>query len=100
MRRRSLRGARLAVVVAATLAAGRAALAQDEPFPFEADGARLAADRHTVVVSGTYTCGPLDLNVTSGRGAVDLTVRQGQVSGFGGVQIEVCDGTAQGFRPR
>jgi hypothetical protein len=98
MRTRSLRGALLAVTAAAVLAVAPAAWAQDETFPFDADGARLAADRHTVVVSGTYTCGPLDLNVVSGGGAVDLTIRQGQVTGFGGVQIEVCDGAAQGFQ--
>ena len=98
MRTRSRRGAFLAVVLAATVAAGPAAWAQDETFPFRADGARLAADRHTVVVSGTYTCGPLDLNVVGGGGTVDLTVRQGQVAGFGFAQIEVCDGTAQDFQ--
>jgi hypothetical protein len=58
----------------------------------------LAADRHTVVVGGTYTCGPLDLDVVGGGGTIDLTVRQGGVEGFGGVPIEVCDGTTRAWR--
>jgi hypothetical protein len=85
-------------MVVAAVAAGPAAWAQDETFPFRADTARLAADRHTVVVSGTYTCGPLDLDVVGGGGSVELTVRQGLVQGFGYAPIEVCDGNAQAFQ--
>jgi hypothetical protein len=73
-----------------------AAWPQDETLPFSIDGARLAADRHTVVVGGTYACGPLDLDVVGG-GATDLTVRQG-AEGFGGVAIEVCDGTIRAWQ--
>ena len=53
----ALRRAVLAVAVLAALAVGPAAWAQDETFGFTVDGARLAADRHTVVVRGTYLCG-------------------------------------------
>jgi hypothetical protein len=98
MRTRSLRRAMLGVMVAATVAAGPAALAQDGTLPFTIDTARLAADRHTVVVNGTYTCGPLDLAVVGGGGTVDLTVRQGEVVGFGFVPILVCDGTVQTYQ--
>jgi hypothetical protein len=94
----ALRRAILAVTVVAALAGGPSAWAQDKTFGFTVDGARLAADRHTLVVSGTYTCGPLDLDVVGGGGIVDLTVRQGRVNGFGYVPIEVCDGTAQAYR--
>jgi hypothetical protein len=94
----ALRRVILAVLVAATVAVSPAAWAQDETFDLTIDAARLAADRHTVVVSGTYTCGPMDLNVVGGGGTVDLTVRQGRVIGFGFVPIEVCDGTAQTYR--
>ena len=73
-------------------------MAQDETLPFSIDRARLAADRHMVVVSGTYTCGPLDLDVVGGGGTIDLTVRQGSVEGFGFVPIEVCDGTTRAWR--
>jgi hypothetical protein len=96
----ALRRVILAVLVAATVAVSPAAWAQDETFDFTIDAARLAADRHTVVVSGTYTCGPMDLNVVGGGGTVDLTVRQGPVIGFGFgfVTIEVCDGAAQTYQ--
>ena len=90
-----IRRAVLAAMVAVLVAVAPAARAQEETLPFSIDGARLATDRHTVVVSGTYTCGPLDLDVVGGGGSIDLTVRQGPVEGFGGVQIEVCDGTTQ-----
>ena len=95
--RTALRRAILAVTVVAALAVGPAAWAQEETFGFTVDAARLAADRHTVVVSGTYTCGPLDLDVVGG-GTVDLTVRQDRVNGIGYVPIEVCDGTAQAYQ--
>jgi hypothetical protein len=50
------------------------------------------------VVSGTYTCGPLDLDVVGGGGTIDLTVRQSRVEGFGFVPIAVCDGTVQAWQ--
>ena len=98
MRTMPLRRVVLAVLVAATVAVGPAAWAQDATFDFTIDAARLATDRHTIVVTGTYTCGPLDLNVTGGGGTVDLTVSQRRVTGFGFVPIEVCDGTAQTYQ--
>jgi hypothetical protein len=79
----------------AALAVGPAAWAQDETFGFTVDAARLAADRHTVVVSGSYTCGPFD---ATGAGIVDLTIVQGRTTGFGYVPIEVCDGSAQAYQ--
>jgi hypothetical protein len=95
MRTRSLRRAFLAVTVAAVVALAPAAWAQDGTFDFTIDAGRLAADRHTVVVSGTYTCGPFD---ETGAGVVDLTVRQGRTTGFGYVPILTCDGTAQAYQ--
>ena len=67
-------------------------------FELTVDAARLAADRHTIVVSGTYTCGPMELDVVAGGGTVDLTVRQGRVTGFGYVPILLCDDTVQTYR--
>jgi hypothetical protein len=84
--------------LALMVAVAPAAWAQDETLPFSIDRARLATDRHTVVVSGTYTCGPLDLDVVGGGGTIDLTVRQGRVVGFGFVPIEVCDGAVQAWQ--
>jgi hypothetical protein len=46
------------------------------------------------VASGTYRCPVLDLNVPGGN-TIDLTVSQDGVNGFGGVTVEVCDGTTQ-----
>ena len=91
-----LRRAVLAVLVAAmvAVAAAPAASARDPRLRFAADGARLTADPHTVVVSGTYHCPVLDLDVSGGN-TIDLTVSQGEVNGFGGVTVEVCDGTTQ-----
>jgi hypothetical protein len=98
MRTGSLRRVVLAVVAAAVVAVAPAAWAQEGTLPFTIDTARLAADRHTVVVRGTYTCPQLDLEVTGGGGTIDLTVRQGGVSGIGFVPIQVCDGTTQAWR--
>jgi len=90
-----LRRAILTVTVVAVLAVGPAAWAQDETFGFTIDAARLAADRHTLVVSGSYTCGPFD---ATGPGFVDLTVVQGRTTGFGSVPIQLCDGSAQAYQ--
>jgi hypothetical protein len=91
-----LRRVALAVLVAAmvALAAAPPASARDPRLRFAVDGARLTADPHTVVVSGTYHCPVLDLNVPGGN-TIDLTVSQGGVNGFGQVTIELCDGTTQ-----
>jgi hypothetical protein len=98
MQTRALGRAVLVAMVAVVVAVVPAAWAQDGTLPFTIDRARLAADRHTVVVSGSYTCGPLDLDVVGGGGTIDLTVRQGRVEGFGFVPIEVCDGTTRTWR--
>jgi hypothetical protein len=91
-----LRRAVLAVLVAAmvAVAAAPAAVAREPRLRFAVDGARLAADPHTVVVSGTYRCPLLDLDVPGGN-TIDLTVSQGGVNGFGQVTVDVCDGTTQ-----
>ena len=96
MGRKMLRRAVLAVLVAVMVAVAAAptVLAQEPRLRFTVDGARLTADPHTVVVSGTYRCPVLDLNVPGGN-TIDLTVSQGEVDGFGGVTVEVCDGTIQ-----
>jgi hypothetical protein len=88
------------VVAAATVAAGPAAWAQDGTLPFTIDTARLADDRHSVVVPGTYSCPRLDLDVTGGGGIIELTVTQGDVTGFGIGFIQLCDGTTRTWRAR
>jgi hypothetical protein len=93
------RRAALTLLVAAmvAVAATPATLAAAPRLRFDVDGARLAADPHTVVVSGTYRCPLLNLNVSGGN-TIDLTVSQGEVNGFGFVTIEVCDGTTQSWQ--
>jgi hypothetical protein len=100
MRTRSLRRVALAVLVAAAVAVGPAAALAQEPLPFTIDSARLAADRHTVVVAGTYTCPQLNLGVTGGGGTIDLSVTQGRIQGIGFVHLQgtVCDGTTHAWQ--
>jgi Family of unknown function (DUF6299) len=95
MRTRLLRRAVLILVAAATVGVVPAAQAQDGTLPFTIDTARLADDRHTVVVGGTYSCPQLDFDVVGGGGIIELTVNQGNVRGFGFGSIEVCDGTTR-----
>ena len=96
--RTTLRRLILAMLVAVMVAVVAApALARAPRLRFAVDGARLAADRHTVVVSGTYRCPPLDLDVPGGN-TIDLTVDQGEAHGIGFVTIETCDGTTQRWR--
>ena len=99
MRTMLLRRTLLAVLVAAlvAVAAAPAALARDPRLRFAVDGVRLTADPHTVVVSGTYHCPRLDLDVPGGN-TIDLTVSQGEVNGFGGVTIGTCNGRTQTWR--
>lgn len=69
---------------------------------FVARRARLSDDPHTVIVSGAYRCGPLDLEVAGGGGTIDLTMTQsppdGPVAGFGFVPITTCDGKRQTYQ--
>jgi hypothetical protein len=97
-RTRSLRRAVLAVVAAATVAAGPAAWAQDGTLPFTIDKARLADDRRDVVVRGTYSCPTLAIDGVVAT--IDLTVNQAGVAGHGFVTIEVCDGKTRTWRAR
>ena len=96
----ALRRAVLAGTVAAVLAVVPAAWAQPGTLPFTIDTARLAADRHTVVVAGTYTCPRLNLDGTGGGGTIDLSVNQGRVQGIGYVHLQgtVCDGTTRAWQ--
>ena len=89
MGRTMLRRAVLAVLVAALVALAAAPAASAR-----APQLRFAVDPHSLMVSGTYRCPVLDLNVPGGN-TIDLTVSQGGVNGFGGVTVEVCGGTIQ-----
>jgi hypothetical protein len=85
---------RLGVVVAGVLAmvfgGGQATLAEPT-LQVSVGGARLAAGGLQVVLTGTYVCGPF----AEGDGVVDLTVTQGDTTGYGYVYPSACDGTAR-----
>ena len=85
---------RLGVVLAGVLAVafGGGQVAVAEPvLQVSVSGARLAAGGAQVVVSGTYVCGPF----AEGDGVVDLTVTQGDTTGYGYVYPTACDGAQQ-----
>jgi hypothetical protein len=87
---------RLGVVVAALLAAvvGVGQPAGAEPtLQLSANSARLVAGGAQIVVSGRYVCGPF----AEADGVVDLTVVQGDTTGYGYVYPSVCDGTPQAW---
>lgn len=80
------------------LAAAPAVAQEPPPFPFVVVETWRAEDPATVVVEGSYTCGPF----TSNGGVVDLTIRQGAGAaartGYGYAAVGACDGTSQPFR--
>jgi hypothetical protein len=65
-----------------------------------ADTATLGPHRTSVVLAGTYSCGPF-ASGRPDRGVIDLTVRQtakgDTVTAFGFLEPSVCDGSAQPF---
>jgi hypothetical protein len=91
----------MGMVTAATVALAPASpVAADSGLTLTASSAKLGADRTTVVLRGSYTCGPF----TSGRPdrcMIDLTIRQvrrsGTVTGYGYVEPSICDGSPQSF---
>jgi hypothetical protein len=87
----------LALVAACIPAAGVAA---DAGLTVTADTATLGPHRTSVVLAGTYSCGPF-ASGRPDRGVIDLSVEQRQSSGtvtaFGFLEPAVCDGTSQPF---
>jgi hypothetical protein len=87
---------RLVVVAGAFLAVmvGIGQPAGAEPaLRVSASSARLVTGGAQVVVSGRYVCGPF----AEADGVVDLTVRQGDTTGYGYLYPSVCDGTPQAW---
>jgi hypothetical protein len=88
----------LALVAACIPAAGVAA---DAGLTVTADTATLGPHRTSVVLAGTYSCGPF-ASGRPDRGVIDLSVEQRQSSGtvtaFGFLEPAVCDGTSQPFQ--
>jgi hypothetical protein len=77
-----------------------AAAAADVGLTLTADTATLGPHRTSVVLRGTYSCGPF-ASGRPDRGVIDLSVEQRQPSGmvtaFGFLEPAVCDGTSQPF---
>lgn len=98
-----VRRAVLLVAVVAAVAVGPVATAVDAAdggLTLTASRARLGPGRTSVVLQGTYTCGPF-ASGRPDRGVIDLTIQQdrrgGTVTAYGYVEPSVCDGTPQGF---
>jgi hypothetical protein len=87
----------LALLAALIPAAGAAA---DTGLTLTADTATLGPRRTSVVLGGTYSCGPF-ASGRPDRGVIDLSVQQTRmgdtVTAYGFLEPSVCDGTSQPF---
>ena len=95
--------ARTTLVVLLTLPAlliPAAGVAAADGLTLTADTATLGRHRTSVVLRGTYSCGPF-ASGRPDRGVIDLSVEQhgpsGTVAAFGFLEPAVCDGTSQSF---
>lgn len=88
----------LGLVLAVTLAPAAEAGAD---LTLTASSARLGPDRTSVVLRGSYTCGPFASGLPD-RGVIDLSVQQVRgvttVTAYGYLEPSVCDGSAQPYR--
>jgi hypothetical protein len=77
-----------------------AGVAADAGLTMTAETATLGPHRTSVVLRGTYSCGPF-ASGRPDRGVIDLSIDQHQPSGtvaaFGFLEPAVCDGTSQPF---
>jgi hypothetical protein len=81
----------MTAVAAVVLGAGQQATA-DPTLRVSVSGARLASGGSQVVLTGRYVCGPFS---PDSDGVVDLTVVQGNTTGYGYLFLTVCDGSGQ-----
>lgn len=99
MLRRTVLAGALALGLAAPLAPA-VAVGAAEGLTLTASGAALGPGRTSVVLQGTYTCGPF-ASGRPDRGVIDLTVQQvrrvGTVTAYGYLEPSICDGQAQAF---
>ena len=99
MSRMARRAVMVVLVLTAILAAAGGAAA-DPGLTLAAETATLGPDRTTVMLRGTYSCGPFATGVPD-RGVIDLSIEQGHaggtVAGFGYLEPSVCDSTSQPF---
>jgi hypothetical protein len=77
------------------------AQAADAGLTLTAETATLGGHRTSVVLQGTYTCGPF-ASGRPDRGVIDLSVQQDRgrrlVTAFGYLEPAICDGTGQPFQ--
>lgn len=92
----------LAVVWAATVG-GAGAVAAADGLIVMASGAELGRHHTSVVLRGSYSCGPFATGLPD-RGVIDLSIEQVRgghtVAAFGFLEPSVCDGTSQPFDVR
>ena len=92
----------LAVVWAATLggAGGIGAAAAADGSTVTANSAQIGPEGTSVVLRGSYSCGPFTSGVPD-RGVIDLSIVQArgghEVAAIGYLEPSVCDGTLQPF---
>jgi hypothetical protein len=89
-----------AVGVMAVGSSATAVHAAEDGLTLSASSARLGAGRTSVVLRGTYSCGPFASGLAD-RGVIDLTVQQvrwsGTVTAYGYLEPTVCDGDPQSY---
>jgi hypothetical protein len=89
----------LLVVVLSTAMAGAEGVAAQDGLTVTATSAELGPHRASVVLRGSYSCGPFASGVPD-RGVIDLSIEQVRghtVAAFGFLEPSVCDGTSQPF---
>ena len=89
----------LVVVGAATVGGAEVVAAQDD-LTVTATSAELGPHRTSVVLRGSYSCGPFASGVPD-RGVIDLSIEQVRrghmVSAFGFLEPSICNGSSQLF---
>jgi hypothetical protein len=87
-------------VVSAMAVAGAGVVAAQDGLTVTATSAELGPQRTSVVLRGSYTCGPFASGVPD-RGVIDLSIEQvgrgHTVAAYGFLEPSVCDGTSQPF---
>jgi hypothetical protein len=90
----------LLVVVWAATVGGADVVAAQDGLTVTATSAELGPHRTSVVLRGSYACGPFASGVPD-RGVIDLSIEQVRrghsVAAFGFLEPSVCDGTSQPF---
>jgi hypothetical protein len=90
----------LLAVVWATAMVGAEGVAAQDGLTVAATSAELGAQRTSVVLRGSYSCGPFASGVPD-RGVIDLSIEQVRgghtVAAYGFLEPSVCDGGSQPF---